>query len=367
MNIVAYVYITINMINGRMYIGKHKNDHLDGYIGSGLYISQAVEKYGYENFKCYMIKAFESELEAYDYEKYLIKKYDASNSRKFYNILEGGQGFSSTTRPFIVTNGIETVKILARDKDEYLSNGYSIVGYNKGKVHVTNGINNHYLFPEELNGFITENPDYHLGTTADYSNREASIKGRVALHKEGIPGYIYVYPDEVDELLSKGFIRGSASHVNRGYVWINDGTINIQVSPDRLPLYESNGFVRGMLPRIYHALKDDEDIQITVDEIDDYKSRGYKIDSGIATKRSKGYIRVTNGEVDKLIPPEQLPELADKGFYKGSRMTGKVKMTNGIVNEYVSPDDVSYKESEGFWLGFTSKKDLKKNRQLLNV
>ena len=350
-----------------MYIGKHKGDHLDGYIGSGLCIGQAVEKYGYENFKCYMIKAFESESEAYDYEEYLIKKYDASNSRKFYNILEGGQGFSSDTRPLVVTNGVETLKILARDKDEYLSKGYSIVGYNKGRVHVTNGTSNRYLFPEELNEFIAENPEYRLGTTEDCSGREASIKGRVALHKEGVPGYIYVYPEEVDELLSKGFVMGTGSHVNRGYIWVNDGEVNTQVKPEVLPLYESNGFVRGMLPRVYHALKDDEDIEITVDEIDDFKSRGYTIDSGIATKRSKGYIRVTNGEVDKLIPPERLPELAGEGFYKGSRMTGKVKMTNGIENKYVSPEDVPIKESEGFQLGFTSKKDLKRNRQLAIV
>ena len=48
-------------------------------------------------------------------------------------------------------------------------------------------------------------------------------------------------------------------------------------------------------------------------------------------------------------------------------MTGKVKMTNGIENKYVSPEDVPIKESEGFQLGFTSKKDLKRNRQLAIV
>ena len=58
-----YVYLTINKINGRKYIGDHSTCNLnDGYIGSGINkynktiegnsaFNCAVRKYGYENFK----------------------------------------------------------------------------------------------------------------------------------------------------------------------------------------------------------------------------------------------------------------------------------------------------------------------------
>lgn len=58
------VYITINLCNGKFYIGVHKTnpDIFDGYIGNGIYrdsnikskkngFHAAVKKYGYDNFR----------------------------------------------------------------------------------------------------------------------------------------------------------------------------------------------------------------------------------------------------------------------------------------------------------------------------
>jgi len=49
-----YVYQITNLVNGKIYVGKHKsNKHPDenGYYGSGKQILAAIEKYGKENFK----------------------------------------------------------------------------------------------------------------------------------------------------------------------------------------------------------------------------------------------------------------------------------------------------------------------------
>lgn len=43
----GYVYQTINLINGKKYIGKHKSNVFDeSYKGSGVYLSRAIKKYG---------------------------------------------------------------------------------------------------------------------------------------------------------------------------------------------------------------------------------------------------------------------------------------------------------------------------------
>ena len=93
-----YVYEITNLINGKKYIGKRSCKCLieeDKYMGSGKSLIKALNKYGYNNFKKEILKICNTEQEAYEMEKYFIKKFNAVESREYYNIRDGGQGFSS--------------------------------------------------------------------------------------------------------------------------------------------------------------------------------------------------------------------------------------------------------------------------------
>ena len=87
-----FVYVTKNLVNGKKYIGKHSTSNIfDGYYGSGKLIEDAVSKYGISNFETSIIKMFDTEDEAYDYEEFLVDA-DIISDDSYYNIDLGGRG-----------------------------------------------------------------------------------------------------------------------------------------------------------------------------------------------------------------------------------------------------------------------------------
>lgn len=95
LNSIGYVYLTLNMVNRKRYIGVHKvkDGKFDpNYKGSGVLLGRAIEKYGWHNFKTRPIKWCESESELYELEYNLVEKYNCINSDKYYNVHDGGKG-----------------------------------------------------------------------------------------------------------------------------------------------------------------------------------------------------------------------------------------------------------------------------------
>ena len=93
----GYIYLTTNLINGKRYIGQKKSDIFlkEKYLGSGLALKEAINKYGKENFTVELIEWCENEDELNEREKYWISFYNAVLNKSFYNEKSGGRGFSS--------------------------------------------------------------------------------------------------------------------------------------------------------------------------------------------------------------------------------------------------------------------------------
>lgn len=86
------IYQTTNKINGKIYVGKHKTSNLeDGYIGSGLLLWRAIDKYGIENFEKKILFFCESE-DAMDAKEAEIVDEDFVARADTYNIALGGSG-----------------------------------------------------------------------------------------------------------------------------------------------------------------------------------------------------------------------------------------------------------------------------------
>lgn len=91
-----YIYLTINRINNKKYIGKHYGELEDNYLGSGTLLKKAFDKYGKENFYKKILYISSSEKENSEKEIEYIKKYNAIQDDCFYNIAEGGSGGFTT-------------------------------------------------------------------------------------------------------------------------------------------------------------------------------------------------------------------------------------------------------------------------------
>lgn len=93
----GYVYETTNLIDGKKYIGLHRWEGTgvdENYLGSGIHLTRAVQKYGPENFTVKILQTYDSREELAEGERYWIRESNAVNDDNYYNISEGGIGGS---------------------------------------------------------------------------------------------------------------------------------------------------------------------------------------------------------------------------------------------------------------------------------
>lgn len=88
----GYIYKTTNLVNGKIYVGQHKGKYTPEYLGSGILINRAIEKYGVENFKNEVLEWCTDKDNLCEQEKYWIKTLKPfPNNGKGYNLSAGGE------------------------------------------------------------------------------------------------------------------------------------------------------------------------------------------------------------------------------------------------------------------------------------
>ncbi|MFW5895279.1 MAG: GIY-YIG nuclease family protein [archaeon] len=173
------LYKTMNLVNGKIYIGAHSTNNLDdGYLGSGIYLKEDIKKYGKQSFKREILKLCDSKEDLMNSESLVVneefvKRRDTYNYRldnnggwvleklgdKYKDMINGALEGSKKSLEY--TKG----KILCRDKnnnvlrvegnDPRYLNG-DIIPCGKGKIVVKDKMEQIYYVekddPRYLNG-----------------------------------------------------------------------------------------------------------------------------------------------------------------------------------------------------------------------
>lgn len=158
MKIYNYIYLITNNINGKIYIGKHSTNNLDDdYMGSGILIKKAIQKYGIENFTKEYLAFCDTEEKLNWLEKFYIKKYNAREVG--YNLTDGGDGRLG----FIMSE--ETKEKLKNPKSE--EHKQKISETLKGKMTGENNPNfgKHHIFGEMSQEHKQKLNESHKGLT----------------------------------------------------------------------------------------------------------------------------------------------------------------------------------------------------------
>lgn len=99
---ICYIYKITNNINGKIYVGKRKSPEgkrplEDSYMGSGIRLFEAYNKYGKENFSKDILEEGFPEEFSNEKEKFWIAKLNSTDPEVGYNLTFGGDGGDLTS------------------------------------------------------------------------------------------------------------------------------------------------------------------------------------------------------------------------------------------------------------------------------
>ena len=181
------LYKITNLANGKMYIGQHVKSNIDdGYMGSGNWIRNAIQKYGIENFRKEWLGFYEDQDELNYMERVFVDQtwIDRADT---YNLQFGG-GVSSGPKHSESTKKLLSDKAKTRLKDK--------------KSHPRYGM--HLSEKEKQTQRLA-----HLGQAAWNKGKHLNLQQRQKM-SESRKKYCFEHPNSTSR--------------NRGKHWYNNGT-----------------------------------------------------------------------------------------------------------------------------------------------
>ena len=198
----GYIYLILNKLDGKTYVGKHKlydkKWNEDNYMGSGIKLKPAQEKYGIENFEKFLITWTYSEEDAIEKEKFWIAEY-RSRGKAEYNIADGGDGGNiapwteerkkkiseSKKELFSSEKGNEVKKKISNSKKEFFDSDAGQIWRKQKSENMKKYIEEHPEFREIAGASNIGRPSWNKGVECTYKEKiSVCLKEYFKEHKQ---------------------------------------------------------------------------------------------------------------------------------------------------------------------------------------
>lgn len=180
---IGFVYLTTNIVNGKIYVGQYTfkaDKRLNAnYLGSGTVIEQAIKKYGRENFKRRILKVCFTINQLNGYETYYTLKYNPTLDPNIgYNQIIGPNRVCGNKNPMSYPNVSKKIS----GENHYLFRKHLSEETKKKISNKLSGVNNPFYGKTHPKGKMSKIlKDYystHKGKETIYKVKN-KLKGRI--------------------------------------------------------------------------------------------------------------------------------------------------------------------------------------------
>jgi len=185
----GYIYKTTNLLNNKIYIGKRKGKENLKYLGSGIYLNNAIKKYGKEYFSVEIVEFIFEEHQINEKEKYYISKFRTELGKEnLYNIADGGDG------------GV-LVRMFGKNNPQW---------HKKGK-------NSPFWIEREKRKCVFCETEFEVRITSikKFCNKKCLNKGMKGIYNPILDKYIKVSNKEIQKYLNEGWELGRGTNFRK--------------------------------------------------------------------------------------------------------------------------------------------------------
>lgn len=235
----GYIYKTTNLINNKIYIGKHiwhKAEIDKSYLGSGVYLKKAIDKYGKSAFICEILDYAETLEELNKKEIEYILKFNSMDPSVGYNLTRSGDGTYLPGRCLGHPSDPEVRKKISNTLKKLWNDPNSIFNSLDYRNNLSEACKKSHFNNKRKNAYIKISKS-KLGHEV---SQETKNKISETLKKD-TPGH------------RKAKQQNQEKHL--GKIWINNSKEQLLIKKDLAQKYLDAGWVRGRLPYSEETLK----------------------------------------------------------------------------------------------------------------
>jgi len=217
------VYKTTNLINEKFYIGVHDTcqKDTDNYLGSGIVLKNARNKYGNESFERETLFEFDNQKDAYEMEASIVDQEFLDTFDDAYNVALGGNG--GRLGPHLEETKIKIslskkgltpwnkgLKLSKKYSKVYSENILNYLANNKhpnlGSKRMTNGTIDKFVHKKDIEKFLNEG--WKLGSKGNkyWGTHDNPNLGRKCINN-GV-NKKYVHKKDIEKFLNEGWELG---------------------------------------------------------------------------------------------------------------------------------------------------------------